>query len=284
MSASIGEPSISIAEQPVAPSSKQQRGLPGEAGRLGLMAVLALVTVYTAFSGGGAPLVSADSIPMTASAADDTMAGGEPTSTTSSASSALTSSSSGTPSSDTSSTSSPAGTAGDAAIFSDDFETDAGGWEPVTGTWEVDGGYYTQTDAGGFDLISLADVSPEGPLSVEVKMRALGDRLGGGIILGHSEGSDRSGAYIVDFTDGGTFLRWGQYSAAGGAYGYVGGLDVGTAPAEWHTLRVEVNADATLIYVDDEFVGSFGPVPDGRFGLVTSESAVEFDEFVGSAL
>ncbi len=89
----------------------------------------------------------------------------------------------------------------------------------------------------------------------------------------------RRGATLIDFTDGGRFLRWGVYDAESGQYEYRGGLETGDAfdPAAKHTLAIEVRSTRTMVTLDDRAIGDFETIGAGRAGLVTSLSAVAFD-------
>lgn len=165
--------------------------------------------------------------------------------------------------------------------FVEDFSKEDSRWNVLTGSWSVIDGEYVQETSEGFDYIALFDAEVPEEFAVAVDMQALSEGLGGGILLGQPSSTSRRGAYIVDFASGGSFLRWGRYDPESGAYSYIGGLNVGTEAADPHKLRIEAQADTTLVYLDDVYIGAFDPIdPDGMVGLVTSESSVAFDNFV----
>jgi hypothetical protein len=162
---------------------------------------------------------------------------------------------------------------------SDDFSGNADKWTTLTGAWQVGDGVYHQTDAAGYDLISQLSADVPATYDVSVKMRAVGEKLGAGLLLGQPQTGTRNGATLIDVTDG-SYLRGGAYSA-GGTYSFVGGNGLpGTAvKGEWHTLKVSVQADKAVIYWDDKNIGEIKAIPKGKVGLVTSVSATDFDDF-----
>ncbi len=164
--------------------------------------------------------------------------------------------------------------------FTDDFESDAEGWRPVNGSWAVQAGTMVQSDPAGFDLINELMVELPPTYNVTVRMHAVGERLGGGVIVGMTTTGSRRGAYLIDFTAGGEFLRWGRYDVDTGIYKYLGGLNVGTDVSEWHTLRVKIGGTESTVFFNGDPMGTFDPVVGGHVALVTSEASVEFDDLV----
>lgn len=164
--------------------------------------------------------------------------------------------------------------------FRDDFTSSNGAWVSMTGSWEVAEGTFVQGDPQGFDYIVQLTADVPDAFNISVRMEAQSAELGGGIILGQPGIGSRRGAYIVDFTAGGSFLRWGRYDPDSGAYTYIGGLNVGADPASPQNLRVASRADTTLVYLNDVYIGAFEAVEGGSVGLVTSQSSVAFDDFV----
>ena len=163
--------------------------------------------------------------------------------------------------------------------FIDTFEQQDPAWTPMTGSWEWTEGALVQTDDTGFDYITQLDTQLPETYDLTVSTQALSAELGAGVILGQPNLGSRKGAYIVDFTSGGSFLRWGQYDPESGAYTYIGGLNVGTEAADPHDLLIEVRTDTTLVHLDGTYIGAFDPIGPGTAGLVTSESSVSFDDF-----
>lgn len=168
----------------------------------------------------------------------------------------------------------------DDAYFADTFDDSADAWDALSGSWSVVDGSYQQADPAGYDLISQLRVDPPEQFSVSVLVQPLGEGLGGGLVLAQPQPAERAGATVVDFTDGGSFLRWGRYDAATGQYGYVGGVSLGESfdPSVPHELAVEIRAERTIVFVDGVEVGAFEALGFGRVGLVTSRSTVAFDD------
>lgn len=169
--------------------------------------------------------------------------------------------------------------ADDDAFFSETFDANAEAWDALSGSWSVQDGSYQQTDSSGYDLISQLRVDPPEQFRVSVTLQPLGDGLGGGLVLAQPLPAERSGATVIDFTDGGSFLRWGRYDPSTGQYAYVGGVSLGDSfdPSVAHELTVEVRNERTMVLVDSVDVGTFEALGFGRIGLVTSRSAVAFD-------
>jgi hypothetical protein len=167
----------------------------------------------------------------------------------------------------------------DDAFFQDSFEVSSDTWNALSGSWTVSDGTYQQLDPSGYDLITQLRVELPDEYRITVSLRPLGEGLGGGLILAQPRLADRSGATVVDFTDGGSFLRWGRYDEATGQYQYLGGMAMadGFDPSSAHDLTVDVRRERTAVLVDGVDVGDFEAIGFGRVGLVTSRSAVAFD-------
>lgn len=164
--------------------------------------------------------------------------------------------------------------------FSDDFENDAEGWRPVNGSWAAQAGTLVQSDPSGFDLINELMVELPSTYNVTVSLRAVGEQLGGGLIVGMTTTGSRRGAYLIDFTAGGEFLRWGRYDVDTGIYKYLGGLNVGTEVSQWNTLRIKIATNESTVFFNGDPMGTFDPVDGGHVALVTSQSSVEFDDLL----
>jgi hypothetical protein len=172
-----------------------------------------------------------------------------------------------------------AAAAGSGSPVSDDFSGTADKWTTLTGAWQVADGVYHQSDASGYDLISQLTAAVPATYDVQVKMRAVGAKLGGGLLIGQPTAGTRNGATLIDVTDG-SYMRWGTYGA-GGTYTFVGGNGLpGVATKDqWHVLKLSVRADKTVIYWDEKNIGEIKAVAKGGIALVTSVSAVDFDDF-----
>ncbi|TDT14794.1 hypothetical protein BDK89_0351 [Ilumatobacter fluminis] len=300
--------------------SRTPPGLPGQRGRFAVMVALAAVAVgATVYSGGTAPAAteaadeetivsvalsespepvvdgttSAATVPTTTPAAVEATPSTDPTATADTAVSSDTGESVG--STEAGSTEAGAVTE-DAPVaesassitpdqpYTDDFTADSGNWRTMTGSWAVQAGTLVQSDPSGFDLINTLDLDLPAEYDVTVSMQAQGDNLGGGIVVGLSNTASRRGAYLIDFTAGGTFLRWGRYDVDTGIYKYLGGLNVGSDVAAWNTLRVKVAESESTVFFNGDPQGTFDPVVGGMAGLVTSESTVAFDDLTIEAL
>ena len=88
---------------------------------------------------------------------------------------------------------------------------------------------------------------------------------------------------MIDLT-GLNYLRWGAYDASSN-YKFTGGASLSTpaAIADQHTLSIQVKADTTIVSWDGTQVGTFAAVKSGFVGLVTSQSAIAFDDFTVTA-
>lgn len=166
-------------------------------------------------------------------------------------------------------------------VVSDDFANGDGQWKSLAGSWAVVDGVYQQTDGLGFDLITRLDKTIPAAYQFEVRMRGIGGApLNAGILLAQANPGTREGAVVIDLVDNGGYVRWGKYAAVGGAYEFVGGvaLEAPLDPAEWHTLKVVVKGETTIVYINDQQIGDAGLVGAGGVGLVVSQSTVEFDD------
>ena len=173
------------------------------------------------------------------------------------------------------------GNAATGDVVNEEFSSGDGQWKALAGSWQVVDGVYQQTDGLGFDLISRLDTTVPASYELEVKMRGIdGAPINAGVVLAQANPATREGAVVIDITDNGGYIRWGKYAAVGGAYEFIGGaaLPALLDPAQWHTLRVIVKGETTIVYVDDEQIGDAGLVGAGGVGLVVSQSTVEFDD------
>lgn len=167
------------------------------------------------------------------------------------------------------------------AWFEDSFDTLDPAWQMLAGSWSIESGRLVQGDPGGYDLMTQLAASTPDDLRVEVTMQALDGPLGGGIMVSQPNPMTRAGSFLIDFSEGGTFVRWGSYDAVTGRYGYLGGAPTPDAfdPSAAHTMAVELREQGTRVLVDGVLLGEFGALPSGRVGLVTSLSATAFDDF-----
>lgn len=170
--------------------------------------------------------------------------------------------------------------------FDGDGGTTASEWRPISGAWTANDGMYSQQDMTGYDYITMLDLPAQSHFSMEAQLRMRAGEMGGGFIYNAPTIDNRAGAQIIDMDDGGRFLRWGHYDAAGN-YSYDGGapLEVGLDDGEWHTLQLITHGAQSTVLFDGKELGQ----PDnlstvGFLGLVTSRAQVAFDDLVIMAL
>ena len=165
------------------------------------------------------------------------------------------------------------------APTTDDFSADTKGWLPLTGSWKFVDGTYQQTDNSGYDFISQLKAAPPAAYRVSITLTGLADSVNAGLLIGQPAQGSRKGATIIDLA-GQDYLRWGSYDASSGTYKFIGGSGLGSVqdPATPHVLAVTVDAAGTTVEWDGAKVGTFAAVGAGYLGLVTSQSAVKFDD------
>lgn len=170
--------------------------------------------------------------------------------------------------------------------FTDSFDAVGPPWTALSGSWLGSGGRFVQQDTDGFDLIAQLELDVPESYRLSVVVAPLSGALSAGVLIGQQENGDRAGAYLVDFSDDGTFVRLGKYAAADATYEYIEGLAVpeGFDPAGTHTLAIVVEPTDTTVFLDGEFFTTFGAAPAGRVGLVTNGAATAFDDFVIEAV
>lgn len=168
-----------------------------------------------------------------------------------------------------------------ADIDQDGAFNDRDNWNPIFGSWVLNDGVYSQSDATGFGY--AAEFASETPdeFDVTVVMRAQTGDLNGGIIYGMPEAGTKAGAKVVDLTDSGGYLRWGEYNLAG-EWAFLGGapLDPPLSQEEWNKLTLEVRTDGTTVILNDDFIATIDPVePNGGVALVSSVASLDFKNF-----
>ncbi len=170
--------------------------------------------------------------------------------------------------------------------FDGSGDTPASEWRPISGAWTASDGVYSQQDMTGYDYITMLDLPEQSHFSMEARLRMSAGEMGGGFIYNAPSIDSRAGAQIIDMDDGGRFLRWGHYDAAGN-YNYDGGapLEVGLDDGEWHTLQLVTHGAHSTVIFDGKEMGQ----PDnlstvGFLGLVTSRAQLAFDDLVIMAL
>ena len=164
-------------------------------------------------------------------------------------------------------------------VYESDIDSDLVGWGVLNGSWTGENGIITQSDTAGFDLISMLNQEPMTDYSTQLTVTMLDGAQGGGIIYHGQNRFDRAESQVVDFVEGGTYLRWGYYDE-NGDYQFVGGapLDPGLSDLAPHQLEVVNHRLTTTIYFDDVPLATINNRYEGGYvGLVASQAALQFD-------
>ncbi|KAB8143772.1 DUF1080 domain-containing protein [Chloroflexia bacterium SDU3-3] len=159
-------------------------------------------------------------------------------------------------------------------------------WAPLAGNWEMKDGIYSQHDNTGYDYMTMLNLDPLTHYRMDAKIRIGAGDMGGGFVYNAPSPTSRAGAQSVDFTEQGTFLRWGRYDKDGD-YVYEGGADVapGASDGGWHTLSLVTHGGQSLVSVDGKEVGTIANTSTaGYLGLTASRSMVDFDNVQVTAL
>lgn len=156
-------------------------------------------------------------------------------------------------------------------------------WLPFAGDWAVVDGMYVQRVPLGFDRgTGLARFRAGERYSLSVRMRWLSGVMGAGLAFNLERPYVLVNGQLVRFT-GESSLWWGYYDersvfhATGRAF-----LpdDMHVADGGWHTLRLDVHPETFDVTVDGVEIAHDQVLrfTAGYLGLVTSESAVVFDD------
>ena len=174
-----------------------------------------------------------------------------------------------------------AGTGGDLEVVS--AFTDSDNFAPIFGSWVLDDGVYSQSDATGFGYsASYTGLVPDA-YDVTVDMRAPNGDLNAGIIYGMPERNRKHGGKVVDLTAESTYLRWGEYAEDTGDWSFIGGapIEPGLVQDEWQNLKLEVRPEGTTVLLNEQFITTLDPVETGgNLALVVSVASVEFRDFI----
>ena len=171
-------------------------------------------------------------------------------------------------------------------IYADSFDnTSPSEFEILSGVWSISDSTLRQTDDCGYDLAAVLPEIVVSDFIWEVSVTDLAGLNNGGLLIHQSTAHTRSGAVLVDLTDGGTTLRWGQYDNLG-YYSEIGSMEnPGFTPGATQNISVEVHGTQVDISLNGEAVANFTAIHDkGIVGLVASASAVSFDDVTLTAL
>ena len=185
-------------------------------------------------------------------------------------------------------------TAGTAApdgqsLLSTGFDESGGApsvWLPLSGSWGIANGIYSQSDNTGYDFISMMNVDPQTNYRFAAKLRLGDGQMGGGFVYNAPSTTSRAGAQNVDFDQNGGFLRWGRYDDKG-AYVYQGGLAIAKPinDGQWHDLSLVTHAGSSVVALDGTEIATITNVSQaGHVGLLTSMTKVDFDSVQVSVL
>lgn len=150
-------------------------------------------------------------------------------------------------------------------------------WTIRSGSWTATPGALHQNNICGYDYTTLLDGFSLQDFSWQATFAGVSDANNGGLIFNHSSTRSRSGAVVVDLTNGGDTLRWGEYDKLG-YYQLLGSVAI-TAPTAGQdvTVAVEVHGNTVVVTLDGDVVGTFTSTEvGGMVGLISSVSEVSF--------
>ncbi len=153
----------------------------------------------------------------------------------------------------------------------------------LSGSWSTGTGDLVQNNECGYDYTALLDTPALSDYQMVATMRAADGSVNhGGIVIHQSSETTRAGAMLIDFSDGGSTLRWGEYDAAG-YYQMIGALPVTTSTSV--TLGLVVHGSSVEISVDGVTLHTATATNTaGYVGLVTSVASVAFEHVTVTAI
>ena len=170
-------------------------------------------------------------------------------------------------------------------IFSTSFDETVNNFEYLSGSWIIDSGNLKQLNTCGFDYTALMTSHFVDNFQWEVNFSSINEVNQGGILFHQSSTVTRSGAVLVDLSDGGSSLRWGEYDT-NGYYVNLGSTSI-DAPLKGQTvnLSVVVHGSQVELFKDGVAVAQFTTSSSaGMVGLVSSESDIAFESVELTAL
>lgn len=165
-------------------------------------------------------------------------------------------------------------------LYSDSFDSTAPTeFEILSGEWSITDSSLRQTNDCGYDLAAVLPEIFVSDFTWEANITDLAGVNNGGVLFHQSTSHTRSGAVLVDLTDGGTTLRWGQYDRLG-YYVELGRVEnPAFAAGVAQKLKVEVHGAKVQVSLNEVVVADFTSTHDkGIVGLVASASQVSFDD------
>jgi hypothetical protein len=165
-------------------------------------------------------------------------------------------------------------------LFQDDYEDgDAAGWTAVSGTWGVaiDGtNVYSQTSTSG-EAIAYAGTGAWTDYTYEAKVKLNTSYGNAGLVYRYA---DASNFYMFRLNNNGGKVE--LYKRVGGTFTLVASAAQTVSIGQWYTLKVVVNGNHTIGYVDGvekiDWTNSVAELGSGKIGFRMSSSAATFDD------
>ncbi len=170
-------------------------------------------------------------------------------------------------------------------VYTSAFDNPDSLWKILSGSWSVEDGVLKQLNDCGFDYTTLLKTAPMANYRFSVDVKDLAGTNHGGVVVGQSHEDTRSGAWLVDLTNGGSTLRWGTYNEVG-YYQNSGSVDI-TAPGAGQFVNITVTVldnNLTVEYDGAEIASLPTTTGDGHVGLVSTQTAVAYDNVTLTAL
>lgn len=176
----------------------------------------------------------------------------------------------------------PIGVLAPTSMYSSSFGADDGQWKLLSGMWTVADGAFQQMNDCGYDYTALLNAPALESFAFVADFGPLDGVNHGGLVINQSSPDTRSGAMLVDLSDGGTQLRWGTYDDRG-YYQFMGSAPVdGTGAVR---LGVTVHGTSVTIEFNGQAIAKAESTYSGGYvGLVASKARVAFDQVDLTAL
>jgi hypothetical protein len=170
-------------------------------------------------------------------------------------------------------------------LFADDFESGAGQWTPVAGTWatDIDGtNVYSQSSSSGLTR-SVAGSSGWTDYVVQARVKVVGNKYASLIARYVDDGN----FYFMSLRADNHKIEFKRMIGSGstGLGSFNAGINAGT----WYTASFEVRGNVLSAYLDGTLVFTktdtlSNPLMTGKIGLGTLDSAAVFDEVLVTSL
>lgn len=160
-----------------------------------------------------------------------------------------------------------------------------GDFKIMSGRWIEADGSLNQHHNCGYDYTALLEAFMVEDFRWEASFHGITGVNQGGLLFNQSTINSRSGAMVVDLSDGGSTLRWGTYDNAG-YYQNIGSTTV-AAPATGQsvTLAVEVHGTDVEIFMNGTSVATTTATHSGGMvGVIATLADVAFESSTLTAL